>query len=83
MHLNFEFKARTDNLDFFEEKLQSLNPLFIGEDHQKDTYFNVTKGRLKLREGTIENALIHYKRNNTADANNLTLFFTNMFRMLR
>ena len=68
MHLNFEFKAKADNLDFLEEKLKSLNPLFVGEDHQKDTYFNVTTGRLKLREGNIENALIHYQRNNTAGA---------------
>lgn len=68
MHLNFEFKARVENLHSLEEKLQSLNPHFIGEDHQKDTYFNVTAGRLKLREGTIENALIHYQRNNTVGA---------------
>jgi len=29
-----------------------------------DTYFNITNGRLKLREGTIENSLIHYYRIN-------------------
>ena len=40
--------------------------MFIGEDHQVDTYFNVPAGRLKLREGNIENALIHYERENTA-----------------
>ena len=39
-----------------------LNPEFIGEDNQVDTYFNVTKGRLKLREGNIENSLIWYER---------------------
>jgi hypothetical protein len=32
------------------------------EDHQKDTYYNVPDGRLKLREGNIENALIWYQR---------------------
>jgi adenylate cyclase, class 2 len=31
-----------------------------------DTYFKVTKGRLKLREGNIENALIYYQRNDLA-----------------
>lgn len=66
--LNFEFKARTDNLENQEKVLLALHPQFIGEDHQTDTYFNVTKGRLKLREGNIENALIWYERENTADA---------------
>ncbi len=61
---NFEFKAKVDNLEQYEVKLQSLNPTFIGTDHQIDTYFNVQKGRLKLREGNIENSLINYDREN-------------------
>ena len=36
----------------------------VGTDHQIDTYFNVNHGRLKLREGNIENNLIHYVREN-------------------
>ncbi len=43
-------------------------PLFVGEDHQTDTYFNVPDGRLKLREGNIEQSLIFYKRQNVAGA---------------
>ncbi|MBC7588341.1 MAG: class IV adenylate cyclase [Chitinophagaceae bacterium] len=66
--LNFEFKARASNLFLLENKLLELNPTFIGEDHQIDTYFNVSTGRLKLREGNIENALIYYERENTTDA---------------
>jgi len=66
--LNFEFKAKTIELDNLEKKLLCLNPKFIGEDNQTDTYFNVTKGRLKLREGNIENSLIYYERQNTAAA---------------
>jgi adenylate cyclase, class 2 len=66
--LNFEFKARTNDLGEAEKKLLSLNPKFIGEDNQIDTYFTVDHGRLKLREGNIENALIHYERANTATA---------------
>ena len=66
--INFEFKARATNLKKAEEKLLELNPIFKGEDHQSDTYFNVEKGRLKLREGNIENALIWYDRQNTANA---------------
>ena len=66
--LNFEFKAKTTELDNLEKKLLKLNPKFIGEDNQTDTYFNVTTGRLKLREGNIENSLIYYERQNTAGA---------------
>ena len=67
-HLNIEFKARTNNIQALEEKLLSLNPQFIGEDHQKDTYYNVKTGRLKLREGNIENALIWYQREDVKGA---------------
>ena len=59
---NFEFKAKVDNIEYYEKKLLALNPIFIGIDHQIDTYFNTTKGRLKLREGNIENSLINYNR---------------------
>lgn len=63
MHIkNFEFKAKVDNIQLYESKLLELNPKFIGVDSQVDTYFNVNKGRLKLREGNIENALINYDR---------------------
>ncbi|MEO5943736.1 MAG: class IV adenylate cyclase [Ferruginibacter sp.] len=65
-HLNVEFKATAKNIQLLEEKLETLNPVFKGEDHQVDTYFDVSTGRLKLREGNIENALIWYERENTA-----------------
>jgi adenylate cyclase class 2 len=68
MHINFEFKARTTRLAALEACLQQENPVFHGTDHQIDTYFTVPNGRLKLREGTIENALIHYQRHNVAGA---------------
>ena len=66
MHINYEFKARCDDTEKMEALLQPLNPRFAGTDHQVDTYFYVSHGRLKLREGNIENALIHYHRSNTA-----------------
>ncbi len=66
--LNYEFKARATDIEALEKKLQELDPLFIGEDLQVDTYFNVNNGRLKLREGNIENALIWYERHNEAGA---------------
>jgi adenylate cyclase, class 2 len=65
---NFEFKAKVDDIVNAEEKLKLLNPLYKGEDHQIDTYFNVPTGRLKLREGNIENALIFYERENVGGA---------------
>lgn len=57
-----EFKASVKNSGKLETLLKSMNPVFKGEDHQLDTYFNVQHGRLKLREGNIENALIWYDR---------------------
>ena len=65
---NFEFKARTSDLHSLEQKVRALRHRFVGEDKQVDTYFNVASGRLKLRKGNIENALIYYERANTADA---------------
>lgn len=64
--LNIEFKARCADTAAAEKILLQHHPSFAGEDHQVDTYFNVPFGRLKLREGNIENALIHYERENTA-----------------
>ncbi len=66
--LNIEFKASSSKLTELEALLQQYDPLFIGEDHQADTYFNVPAGRLKLREGNIENALIHYEREDSPGA---------------
>jgi adenylate cyclase, class 2 len=62
---NFEFKARVNDISEKEARLQKLNPRFEGEDHQTDTYFNCERGRLKLREGKIENALIFYSRSDS------------------
>jgi adenylate cyclase class 2 len=61
-----EFKAAIPDIAAAEIKLQTLSPFFKGEDHQVDTYFNTTRGRLKLREGDIESALIWYDRPNDA-----------------
>ena len=66
--INFEFKAKVKNIRQLEDKLLELKPIFLGEDHQIDTYYNVSRGRLKLREGNIENALIFYERKNISNA---------------
>ena len=68
MPLNYEFKARVTDIQSHEKNLLTLSPRFIGEDQQCDTYYNVDKGRLKLREGNIENALIYYERQDHSGA---------------
>lgn len=60
--LNIEIKASCDNPADIKSILESNNARFVGIDHQIDTYFKVNDGRLKLREGNIENTLIHYLR---------------------
>jgi predicted adenylyl cyclase CyaB len=63
-HLNFEFKARLHDEARVRAALKRLEARFIGTDHQIDTYFRVPGGRLKVREGRLENALIFYRRSN-------------------
>lgn len=60
--LNVEVKARSGDHERIREILRQRNARLVGEDHQIDTYFNVGTGRLKLREGNIENSLIYYRR---------------------
>ena len=57
-----EIKARCSEQDKVREILKGEGAEFKGLDHQTDTYFRVPHGRLKLREGNIENNLIHYDR---------------------
>lgn len=68
MHINYEFKANCADTELLEQRLAAHHPDFKGTDHQVDTYFHVPHGRLKLREGNIEHALIHYHRSNLAGA---------------
>lgn len=65
-HVNIEIKARCDNPEAIRQVLEECSAEFKGVDHQVDTYFNVPKGRLKLRQGNIENSLIFYDRPDTA-----------------
>lgn len=59
---DFTIKARLIDLPKVEKKLKVLNAQFLGVDQQKDTYFKVSSGKLKLREGNIENLITHYER---------------------
>jgi len=65
-YLNIEIKARCSDTGSIRHYLLSHGAAFKGLDKQADTYFNVPNGRLKLREGNIENNLIFYERTNQA-----------------
>ena len=60
--INVEIKARCVDQARIRALLMAQGARHVGEDHQVDTYFDVQRGRLKLREGTIERALIYYRR---------------------
>ena len=61
-HLNVEIKARCADPEAVRAALRGRGADCRGVDRQTDTYFRCATGRLKLREGNIENALIHYAR---------------------
>ncbi len=75
-YINIEIKSKCHNLEGIRELLKLNNAHFKGIDYQIDTYFNVNNGRLKLREGNIENSLIYYDRANKSGPkqSNVTLF---------
>ncbi len=64
--LNVEIKAKCADPSFIRTYLLEKGAVAKGTDQQTDTYFNVPNGRLKLREGTIENNLIYYERQDQA-----------------
>ncbi len=67
VHINIEFKAQCNNPEKIKKILASRNADYKGLDRQIDTYFKVNTGRLKLREGEIERALIYYSRKDTKE----------------
>ena len=60
--ISVEIKARCADLARVRSILVEAGAVSPGIDRQVDTYFNVPRGRLKVREGAIENALIGYHR---------------------
>lgn len=57
-----------------EDKLTLLKSRFLGVDVQTDTYFEVDRGKLKLRQGTIENLITHYERLHEGDAEKTSVY---------
>ena len=65
-HLNVELKARCTDPDRVRAVLEGARAEFRGVDDQRDVYFHIPRGRLKLRRGTIEQSLVYYRREDTA-----------------
>jgi adenylate cyclase, class 2 len=62
---NLELKSKIDNFEKTAKIAQQINATFIWTKKQKDTYFSVDKGKLKLREQDgLETELISYIRPN-------------------
>lgn len=59
---DFTVKASVQNLVPIEKALAAVNAIYIGLDVQTDYYFETDNGKLKLRQGVIENVIAHYKR---------------------
>jgi len=62
MGLNIEIKARCRDLNSVEQTIQKRHIPFLENQQQKDTFFNVPNGRLKLRETEKGAWLIPYIR---------------------
>jgi adenylate cyclase, class 2 len=75
--INVEIKARCANPERVRAVLRDRRARFAGLDSQVDTYFRVAEGRLKLREGKIENALIYYHRPNESGPKTSDVFLHN------
>jgi hypothetical protein len=59
---DFTIKARLTNRCETEQLIKDLKARFVGVDIQIDQYFKVSLGKLKYREGSIENLITHYEK---------------------
>ena len=62
---NVEIKARITDYDKVKRLVEDLCHTPIYTEQQEDTFFNSSKGRLKLRESAGESAIIYYDRPNS------------------
>ena len=68
MYADITIKAYCHNPAETERILLQHQAEYKGLDVQTDTYYEVTYGRLKHRQGNIENVLIHYNRESNGNA---------------
>lgn len=64
-----ELKAKIKDIETVRKELLSLGVQYVGKFHQKDTYYNTSKGRLKIREteGKETVDIVFYERQNVPD----------------
>ncbi|MFD2515506.1 class IV adenylate cyclase [Pontibacter locisalis] len=74
MYADITIKARCENPEDAESILLGLNAVFQGQDVQTDTYYETDNGKLKHRQGNIENVLIHYRRTYLGEAQKTEVF---------
>lgn len=74
-NLNVEVKSKFNNHDKIRSALKLRKAEYLGIDFQTETYFNVRNGTLKLREGNIENKLIHESKK-VEEKKNILLYNT-------
>lgn len=67
MPLNLELKIKIDSFDSFIEKLKSINAKQDSVFLQKDIYYKVPTGLLKLRIENGTKTLIYYNRNEVSE----------------
>jgi adenylate cyclase, class 2 len=66
---NIELKCRCDDLEAVRRKAEQLGARDMGLLHQRDTFFQAPRARLKLRElGEGKAELISYRRPDTVEA---------------
>jgi len=64
-HVNAEFKARCWDLEGAVRRSRAAGARRVGREHQIDTYYRVTEGRLKIRETGSHAELVWYFRGDT------------------
>jgi adenylate cyclase class 2 len=71
-----ELKAKVNDLEKIRNKLVKSGAEYLGTFHQIDTYYNVPKDRLKLREleNDVDAELIYYERENVAEPKKSSVF---------
>ena len=59
---DYTIKAKTKDHSTPEKILLNSGARYAGLDKQTDTYFHCDRGKLKLRQGVLENLITHYER---------------------
>ncbi len=81
-HELVELKAKVESLDFARKKLKAIRARHVGTFKQKDVYFVVPKGRLKLRtvQGEDRALLIYYEREDIPSLKSSNVFLLELQR---